>query len=248
MRKSSPGGSRRTPHRFSTEGKSGYTRNIQEAGESLLRLHWRNPVHGAGAVGGDVEVPRLVLPEGGDLVRRIRKEGVLPRGSGFPETPDPSRAEIPVDVGSLEGGELRSPVDHPPGDRASLAVVVLRHGQNQSGVDAGGIGKAVGPLHHVPPVVFPSRACRWLEVDLLELALPHVADVEVTRCAVEREAPGVAKPRGPDLFTRGVVRKERVACRNGVRRLSGLHVDPQDLPEKGVFPLPVILRIPPASP
>src|SRR5581483_1468569 len=97
-------------------------------------------------------------------------------------------------------------------------------------------------LHEVPPVVEPPGRPGWLEVDLLPRALTDVADPQVARPAVEREAPGVAQTEVPDLGPGIGPADERVVRRDAVWAARP-GVDPQDLPEQRRERLAVAQRI-----
>src|SRR5205814_2319181 len=79
-----------------------------------------------------------------------------------------------------------------------------------------------------PPIVVQGALLLWrAHVDLFPLVLPHVADVEVARRAVPREAPRVPQAEADDLPAR-----------------SGLvDVQAQELPELGAQVLRVVVRV-----
>jgi hypothetical protein len=105
--------------------------------------------------------------------------------------------------------------------------------------------KGWSPLPAVPAVVLAARAGRRLQVDLLPARLPDVGDPQVAAQAVEREAPGVAQPVGPDLAAGAGDADERIAGGDGVGqpRVAAVDVDAQHLAEQGVERLTVLLRI-----
>ncbi len=85
---------------------------------------------------------------------------------------------------------------------------------------------AARAFHPLPAVVLAAGAGGGLEVDLLARALPHVGDVEIARLPVEREAPRIAQPQGPDLVAHRRVADERIRRRHAVEgRSPGVHVD-----------------------
>ena len=101
-------------------------------------------------------------------------------------------------------------------------------------------GEARGPLEDAPAEVRPRSLAGTDEVDLLDLVLPDVADRQVPRRAVEREAPRVAQAVGVDLAARALAADERVVVGDRVRVGAALtRVDAQDLPEQRVQGLPV---------
>src|SRR5690606_2270680 len=87
----------------------------------------------------------------------------------------------------------------------ALGIAVLRH-------------EAVRSLHDVPAVVFTTRTCRRLKIDLFVSVLPDVGDEEITGGGIEGEAPRVAQPPCPDLLARALFTDEGVVRGDGVRR------------------------------
>jgi hypothetical protein len=94
-------------------------------------------------------------------------------------------------------------------------------------------GKSSPTLEAVPPEVGPRALASRKEVDLLDVLLPDVADHEVARAAVEREAVRVAKPVRVDLRAGAAAMDERVVVGDPVRTASvGTRIDAEDLPEQ----------------
>src|SRR4051794_9216457 len=84
-------------------------------------------------------------------------------------------------------------------------------------------------LHEIPAVIHSRAATRRLEVDLFPRVLPHVADVQVARRAVERKTPRIAQAVRPDLG--------RIWPR------AGFHIDPQQLAQQRGRILPATQRV-----
>src|SRR5207247_6874278 len=105
---------------------------------------------------------------------------------------------------------------------------------------------AVATLHDPPAEIDAAtvaRAGRCGAVDLFVLRLSDVADPEVVRGAVEREAPRVAQADRPDLVATGppdvwVVPGDPVLDAPG----RAVDVDPQDLAQQHVDVLGVVSR------
>src|SRR5690606_25224518 len=70
-------------------------------------------------------------------------------------------------------------------------------------------------LAQSPAIVLSAGAVAGLKVDLLALALPHVANPQVAGGAIEAGAERVAQPVRPDFVVAGHADK-RVALRDGV--------------------------------
>ena len=90
-------------------------------------------------------------------------------------------------------------------------------------------------------------------IHLLERSLADVADPQVAGRPIEREAPRVAEPVGPDLAARLLAPAgspdEGVVGRHGVRRAGGRpRIDPQELAEERVQALTVALRVAAGAP
>src|SRR5205814_569643 len=143
----------------------------------------------AGGQVGEVDLAGLVLAEGADPrtglehLRRHPAPRAVPR-----QRPQPARAVVAEDVDPAERGGALAAVDVAAGDRAALAVVVLGDRRGQPRAVAAVALQAVGALHDRPAVVLAAGTAGRLEVDPLVAVLPHVADVEVPRGAVEAEA------------------------------------------------------------
>ena len=209
-------------------------RQGRRSGERGAVVHERVDV--AAAVARHVDVPRLVLAEGGDLNRRVEQQVVLPRARIVLQRPDAAGAEVAVEVATQHPRVSACAVDVAARHGAvPPRVVVLKDGQRQPRrVARGGVRvEAVRALHDAPAVVLAAAAQRGLEVYLLPCALPHVGDEEVEGRAVEREAPRVAHAERPDFGAEARGREEGVRRRRGVRvGPPRLRVDAQNLAEQ----------------
>src|SRR5207249_6538117 len=106
-----------------------------------------------------------------------------------------------------------------------------------------------GPRQSVPPVVLAAAGTGRLEVDLLAVTPPDVADPQVAGRRIERVPPRVAQAVRPDLRAaagpadEGIVRGD--AVRLGAR---GPGVDAEHLRQQDAEVLAVPVRIALASP
>jgi hypothetical protein len=159
------------------------------------------------------------------------------------EGPDPRGNEVAEKIRSAKFRYRRSPVHITAGNRSSVTVPVVVNGWSESGIGAARTASpsAGKPLGHFPTVVFPASG-RRLDIDLLTVALSHVADVEVSARSVETEPPGVSEPVRPDIPPCVSLADKRVVGRYLVRGLS-VHVDPQELAEQGPQVLAVVVRV-----
>src|SRR5205085_5945876 len=122
-----------------------------------------------------VEVAGLVLAEGGDADGGVNQLRVLPARALPLERPDATAAKIAVEVEALHARERAAAVDVAADHGAAEAVVILHHGQRQSGRVTRRRVEAVQPLHDPPAVILPARAAGVLKVNLLEKPLADVA-------------------------------------------------------------------------
>ena len=176
-------------------------------------------------------MPRLSPPPG--CSSRVRSCWSMGTPADHPERPDDGGAVVAVEIGAVEVGHAAAAIDVAPGHGAAVGVGVFHHGRDVPRHRAGGAAarrvRAEGSLVEVPAVILPADARRRLVVNLLDLPLADVTDVEIAGRLVEREAPGVAQPVGPDLVEArdgGI----RVVGRDGVRRR--VDVDPQQLAQE----------------
>src|SRR4051794_18642388 len=183
-----------------------------------------------------VDPPARVLAEGGQTGNA---QVALPHGERAAR-PQPSRldapaAEVAEHVAALQPRDRRIAHHDAPGDRA-VPVVVRAH---DHGIDVAGsrfAGRVARAGLERPPAEVrpaPGAAAARQVVDLLPRVLPHVADDEVARAAVEREAPRVAQAERVDLAPRAGTPDERVVARHAVRpSAGGPRIDAQDLPQQ----------------
>ncbi len=157
----------------------------------------------------EIDLPRLVLTEGGDSHIRIEQPLDLPAAIRFDQPPDESRAIIAVEVDTVP---LRhgAAIDVAPGDRtAALLMAVFRHREGHARF--GGItGIRMIAFELVPAKIHPARRTGRDVVNLLPRVLPHVADEQVAGQFIERHPPRVAQAIYPDLVPKWVVSRDRV--------------------------------------
>src|SRR4051812_6121081 len=149
------------------------------------------PVHGAFERRG-VHAAARVLTERGEARDPQRGRPLRARAAGpQPGRLDAAAAEVAEDIAAVEGGDRRVADDHAAGDGAvAAAVEALDHRTHVTGGGLAG-GVAAAALERPPAEVLAAAAVH--EVDLLDRVLADVADRQVTRPAVEREAPRVAQ-------------------------------------------------------
>src|SRR6185503_8932240 len=179
------------------------------------------------ATAGDRVERRAVqaLPERRQLVDLHRL--AAKRAAARRDAPDRPAAVVAEDIAALQAGHRVAAIDEPAGDGAARGVGVLRDRLDQRPGPERCVGEAAAALVDVPAEVDePGRRARQ-PVDLLDLALPDVADPEIARSAVEAIPPWVAQADRDELG-RGL-------------RLS--HVEPEQLSEQDVRILRAVLRI-----
>jgi hypothetical protein len=103
----------------------------------------------------------------------------------------------------------------------------------------------VRSFHAIPAIIAPPRVS-LLDIDLFPEVLADVRDVEIAVRRVERESPGVTKPKVPDLSARPGLPNEWIVGRNRVRG-AGIDIDAKDLSQQRAPILAVSLRISRAS-
>src|SRR6266516_1788208 len=152
----------------------------------------------------ELSVP--VLSEG-------RERGDLPLDAGRREpsvagleAPDRAAAVVAVEIAALRARDGGTAIHVAACDRAGAAGVRVRsHRGDQVALAHERIRRVVGrlALEAVPAVVRkPADLGRVAVVDLFPVALADVADPEVARLVVEREAPRVPKPDADALSSR----------------------------------------------
>src|SRR5207302_10054435 len=139
------------------------------------------------------------------------------------------------DVASVQG---RQPgiAHHVAADEGAEALRVARSELGRDGARGATGAVAVKALKDAPSVVGAAPRSLFLEVDLLEQVLAHVADREVAGQPVEAEAVRIAQAVRPDLRAYARPPYERVVLRDSVAT-AGLRVDADELGEQGVEPL-----------
>src|SRR5262245_26429443 len=170
-------------------------------------------VDGAAQV-GDIDLARLVLAEGADAQRGVDELRRRPRAAVLARAPDDADAEVAVEVGSDQRGELGPAIAVAAGDRALSGRVVVfedRVGRNAQGA-LDGVVEDRRAFLGLPAVIAAGDAGR-LKIHLFARALADVGDEQVAGLAVERDAPGVAHAERPDLAARAGRVDERVARR-----------------------------------
>src|SRR2546430_11363975 len=132
------------------------------------------------------------------------------------EAADPAPAVVAVEIVPHDFGNRFAAVDKPASHGASLRVTVLQHREREPLGAAARRVEAVHAFHHTPAVI-ESGLIRGGHIDFLPGIRAHVDDVEQSRHAIERVAPGIPKPVRPDLSARTRCADERVVGRDGVR-------------------------------
>jgi hypothetical protein len=146
----------------------------------------RQPVHGP-LQRHDVHPPEPVLPEAGHLLHAEAEWAIVGRsGAAEPGGAELRRAEVSVHVAAGERGKSAIADHVAAGDRADPALVEpLEDGLD---VARGLTGlHPPGALEHAPAEVRARGTASGNEIDLLDVALPHVRDGEVAASAVERQ-------------------------------------------------------------
>ena len=143
----------------------------------------------------------------------------------------------------------RAAVDVPAGDGPGQRAVQVGDGEDHERSDRVALrrvdaGRGDVALERAPAVIPADRD----DVDLLPRALPHIADVEQARPAVERESVRVAQTQREDLVGAGhadirVVRRDPVVAFGVGREAVAVDVDAEDLAEQRVDVLGVVAGI-----
>src|SRR6478735_5679266 len=179
------------------------------------------------ATAGDRVERRAVqaLPERRQLVDLHRL--AAKRAAARRDAPDRPAAVVAEDISALQAGHRVAAIDEPAGDGAARGVGVLRDRLDQRPGPERCVGEAAAAFVDVPAEVDePGRRARQ-PVDLLDLALPDVADPEIARGAVEAVPPRVAQADRDEIG----------------RELPLAHVEPEQLSEQDVRVLRAVLRI-----
>jgi hypothetical protein len=150
-----------------------------------------------------VEVARLILAERGHHVAQVdeRRAGGAPAGAGLGRGPDLAGAVVGVEVRAAHALH-RAAVAEAAGDRAApggMVVVDDRRGRLHDRGGARRTGVEIVVALEAAPAVVAAADADGLEAHFLDVALADVADQHVASLAVERPAPRIAQPVGPDL-------------------------------------------------
>src|SRR6266851_2661066 len=156
------------------------------------------------AVRHDVDLPaRVFAPRhcprsGRDL--RAPVAALCRRSAGILEAPDPTATVVHIQVVSREQRHAGPTIDITALHVAlTIHVLIVDNREREAGLIATTV-HAVRPLHDAPAVIQPlPTARRGADVDFFPRRLTHVADVEIARLPVEREAPRIAESPGPCL-------------------------------------------------
>src|SRR6185295_6792416 len=142
--------------------------------------------------------------------------------------PDVPGAVVAVKVPTRGGRHSSTAVDVTAGHGAPLVVAVHLDRHHELPRPERRARVARSSFVDVPAVVRERRDLSLRPVvDLLPGVLPHVTDVEVAVCAVEREAPRVPETEPDDLPARAATKR----------------IDPQQLAELLAGPLRAVARI-----
>src|SRR4029079_8896768 len=184
------------------------------------------------ALRGRVELAGRVLAERGQLadLERLAPRARAELSAARAQGPDRAAAVVAVDVAPPQAGDRLAAIDVAARDRAARGVAVDRDRPDERAarVHLLSLRVARAALPHAPAVVVqPAPLPRRADVDLLPLVLADVADVEVARSTIEREAPGVAQAVSGDLPGRTAL----------------VHVQAQQLSEPGAEALRVVVRV-----
>ncbi len=190
-----------------------------------------------------IDAASLVLAKAADAQPAFRHQIGLPSIPISGQAPNSAAAIVAKDVPAPQPRLVHISPHKTSGDGTiACAVGIFVDGQSQPGRVAGGCVVAAGPLHDIPAVVLTAQAGSGLKVDLLDLVLAHIGDKEIPGLGVKAEAPGVAQPRGPDLWPGAQGLGEGVGGGNGVGQAGvrwALAVDAQDLAQERVGVLAV---------
>src|SRR5204862_3608359 len=158
------------------------------------------------------------------------------------ESPDAFGGVIAANVNAVEGGRFDAAIPITAGDRVAQFAAVGEHRRDV--VLAGAaipIRERFEAFKHVPAVIFPAANDR----DFLDAVLSDVADPQVTRDAIEAEAPGLAETVRPDFRAHIAPTTKRIIGGDGVleARVALVHIDANDLAEEQLHVLAVALRV-----
>ena len=148
-----------------------------------------------------IDIAHLINAKGGDARVGVGQFRPFPNAIFIFQPPNPAGNIVPVKIDALHAGKDRAAVDIAAGHGKVCYMRILfeRHGQAIL-IAVFFVIKAVAPFHDVPAVIFAPAAGCLLKVNLFIIILTHVANIKITRQAVERVAPRVAQPVGPNLI------------------------------------------------
>src|SRR5262245_52854052 len=192
---------------------------------------------------GDIDLAGFVLAERADAQRGVDELRGRPRAAVLARAPDDAGAEVAVEVGAGQRGELAAAVAVAAGNRALSGRVVVfedRVGRHAHRALHGTVEDRRAFLG-LPAVIAAGDAGR-LEIHLLARPLADVGDEQVAGLAVERDAPGIAHAERPDLAARARRADERIAGSRRAWRAVDL-ADADDLAEQRAEVLAVVVRI-----
>ena len=131
--------------------------------------------------------------------------------------PDEAPAEIAVEIHAGEVGVTLPSVTVAAGDCATGKIVVVfedrqRRAAVEKVVAASGwvVIETVHSFQHAPPIILTAAAACRLEIHFFPGILSDIADKEVPGQSIERAAPGITQPVGPDLVQRVIVVDKRI--------------------------------------
>src|SRR5262249_46378814 len=129
------------------------------------------------------------------------------------QPPDLAGRVVAVDVGPAQGRESLTAVDQPAGQRPRLGVRVLQERPDVGRRAELAVGvEGVAAPEDAPAVVGAAAE----QVDHLPEVLADIADVHVSRDAVDAHPPGVAQAEGVQLGPGVLQMAERVVLRDRV--------------------------------
>ena len=136
-----------------------------------------------------------------------------------------------------------APVHVSPRDGAAGVVIIFENWIGRRSFCNLGAGIECIESFDPPPLeVLAACAGSRDEVDLFPFILSDIGNIHVSRLAIERPAPRIAQPEGPDFIGNLWIEEEGIVRGNGVIASgigSPLHVDTKHLAEEGVGSLPV---------
>jgi len=158
--------------------------------------------------------------------------------------PDEAVAEIAIEVHARKVGVTLPSVTVAAGDCATGKIVVVfedwqRRAAVEKVVAASGwvVIETVHSFQHAPPIILTAAAACRLEIHFFPGILSDIADKEVPGQSIERAAPGISQPVGPDfrqgwrMPDEGVVRWHSVVAIRITWEIVAVNVHPQNFAE-----------------